>query len=79
MYKFLSIGEAATYLGITKKALRRRIEKGNGPPVMHSGRRVEISEDVLLDWMKRKKEFTSQPTPKEVNMSELEKSLGQVK
>ncbi len=77
MYKFLSIGEAATYLGITEKALRRRIEKGNGPPVMHSGRRVEISEDVLLDWIKRK-ESTSTPT-EGIDMSELEKSLDQAR
>jgi excisionase family DNA binding protein len=57
----LTVGDVATALRTSKKAVYAMLERCQLPGVLRIGRRVLIREDALLDWLGQK----STPSPKE--------------
>lgn len=50
--QLLTIEEAAVVLGMTEKALRQRLHRGEGPPIYRlSERTIRISRCELTDWL----------------------------
>ncbi|MBI4229197.1 MAG: helix-turn-helix domain-containing protein [Planctomycetes bacterium] len=50
--RLLTIREAAGYLGLRDDALRKWIQRGDGPPVLRlSTRRLRISMEALRRWI----------------------------
>lgn len=60
-YELLCVGEVATFLRTTPKAIYAMVERHSLPGVVRIGRRVLVRREVLLDWLHQK----SAPSPKE--------------
>ena len=58
---FLTVGEVATLLRTSRKAIYAMVERGQVPGVIRVGRRLLFRRDVLVDWLDQK----SAPSPKE--------------
>jgi excisionase family DNA binding protein len=60
-HELLCVGEVATLLRTTPKAIYAMVERHSLPGVVRIGRRVLVRREVLLDWLYQK----SAPSPKE--------------
>jgi len=49
----LTKDEAAARVRITRRFLNKRIKAGEGPDVLHIGRRVLVRSDALQAWLER--------------------------
>lgn len=57
----LSINEAAAAVGISRAALYKQIQSGNGPEVLHIGRRSLIPTRALESWFRNLSVQQSKP------------------
>jgi excisionase family DNA binding protein len=55
MDKWISIEEAAEYLGVNKDTIRNWIKKDNGIPANKIGKQWKFKRSDLDDWVKRGK------------------------
>jgi len=52
-FEVLTKDEAAARVRITRRFLDKRIKAGDGPDVLHIGRRVLVRSDALQAWLER--------------------------
>ncbi len=52
-FEVLTKNEAASRARITRRFLDKRIKAGEGPDVLHIGRRALVRSDALQAWLER--------------------------
>jgi excisionase family DNA binding protein len=52
-FEVLTKDEAASRARITRRFLDKRIKAGEGPDVLHIGRRALVRSDALQTWLER--------------------------
>jgi len=52
-FEVLTKDEAASCARITRRFLDKRIKAGEGPDVLHIGRRALVRSDALQAWLER--------------------------
>jgi excisionase family DNA binding protein len=57
--RYLTVKDAAAYVSLTEKGLRRRIDRGTGPRIAKVGGVIRIDIQELDLWMRRQMVETS--------------------
>lgn len=62
--RFLTVPEAAAYIGRTKGWLDKARCYGNGPPFYRVGRRILYGRDELSDWLLQRRHDSTSEYPR---------------